>query len=689
MMGREGEIASGEGRARSGARSRRQRIAHALVNTDRAALRWGAPLRTALVAGLTVLAALVAVGPAFALPVGLGAFFVGLADQRGDFADRLRGMVLATILLVLTTAIGLAVSSLLPLHLVVAGLVAGFLGYIGLAGPRAAMAGVVSLVNFTVFAGTPEPISAIEPAVLGVLAGCTFQIAAMALPLLTRRIGGLRTDISVAIRAEAFALTGEEGATSTDPLAKLAVARRLIGSSGVLGKTREWCVELVEQTDQIRFAFIALEGGRQMGNYSDEGLEATVQLERANADLLLAISTALEFPATRGRIEPRLERFEAALRSAGEVLPDSSIRPLEMAGLAVRRLTGLVRGEWPIGPRRAELHFGPQVNFDWARKLIGVRDPDGLFTRHAIRLAALIVIATAIAEYLPSTHTYWLPLTVAWVTKPDLAGTAERVLSRIVGTMLGLAIFGAIALTVGPDQPVMLVLYSVGVLFAVAWLPANYAVCVAGWTPAVLALISLGFPEVTELIGPRMVETIFGGALVIAVATIWPTRLTHQLARRLASTTRALREYGRAIESGDRAEREEGRDALITERMQSGVLVAAAAHEPPVPGKGLAYEQAQGVLDNLADAVALAVAVDQSRDVAGGAPTETRQITEQSLRRLDQLADHLEASERPVEPTEAPGRYVQAEPPVTRFERLVEEAHRAIGSDRTGDSGIG
>ena len=688
-MGREGKRTSREGRDRSGAPSRRQRIAHALVNTDRAALRWGAPLRTALVAGLTVLTALVVVGPSFALPVGLGAFFVGLADQRGDFADRLRGMVLATVLLVLTTAIGLAVSSLLPLHLVTAGLVAGFLGYIGLAGPRAAMAGVVSLVNFTVFAGTPEPISAIEPAVLGVLAGCTFQIAAMALPLLTRRIGGLRTDISVAIRAEAFALAGEEGPTSTDPLAKLAVARRLVASSGVIGTTKEWCVELVEETDRIRFAFIALEGGRRIRDFSDEQSEAAERLERATSELLLATSTALEFPLAKGRIGPLLERFEAALGSAREVLPASSGRSLEMAGLAVRRLIGLVQGEWPIGPRRAEVHFGPQVNFEWARKLVGVRDPDGLFTRHAIRLAALIVVATAIAEYVPSTHTYWLPLTVAWVTKPDLAGTAERVLSRIAGTMLGLAIFGAIALTVGPDQPVMLALYSVGVLFAVAWLPANYAVCVAGWTPAVLALISLGFPEVTELIGPRLVETIFGGALVIAVATIWPTRLTHQLARRLASTARALREYGWAIDSGDPVRREEGRDALITERMQSGVLVAAAAHEPPVPGKALPYEQAQGVLDSLVDAVALAVAVDQSRDEAGVSRAESEQITERSLRRLDQLADHLEESGREVQPAEVPGEPAPAEPPATNFERLVEDAHRAIGSRRTLGPGIG
>ena len=688
-MAGEGKWDSREGRDRPGALSRRRRIAHALVNTDRAALRWGAPLRTALVAGLTVLTALVVVGPSFALPVGLGAFFVGLTDQRGDFADRVRGMVLATILLVLTTAIGLSVSSVVVLHLVVAGLVAAFLGYIGLAGPRAAMAGVVALVNFTVFAGTPEPISKVEPAVLGILVGCLLQVIAMALPLLTKRIGGLRTDISVAIRAEAFALRGPDGPTSTNPLAKLALARRLIGTSGVTGRTKEWCLGLVEETDRVRLAFIALDGARHMDERSDPEAEALERLEAATADLLLASSTALELPPTRGRIDTQLERFRSAIDTAREALPESSGQPLGMAAVAVRRLAGLVQGEWPIGPRRAELHFHPQLNFDWLRRLVGVRDPDGLFTRHAIRLGILIVVATAIAEYVPSTHTYWLPLTVAWVTKPDLAGTAERVLTRIAGTMLGLAIFGAIALTVGPDQPVMLVLYSVGVLFAVAWLPANYAICVAGWTPAVLALISLGFPEVTELIGPRLVETIFGGALVIAIATLWPTRLTHQLGSRLASTARALRAYGRAIGSGERVERDAGREALVSERLQSGVMVAAAAHEPPVPGKKVSYEQAQEVLDSLVEATALAVAVDQSGEGPGGRPRESGQITERSLRRLDQLAEHLEASELEVGAAEAPGEDVQAEPPATNFERLVEEAHRAIGNRGAEGSGIG
>ncbi|MFM9044510.1 MAG: hypothetical protein ACKOL0_01685, partial [Solirubrobacterales bacterium] len=100
---------------------RHRRIAQALVHTDWASLRWVAPVRTGLVAGISVIAAYELAGAAFAVTVGMGSFFIGVADQRGDFADRLRGMMLTLILVLLATAIGLVVSSSILLHLVVAG----------------------------------------------------------------------------------------------------------------------------------------------------------------------------------------------------------------------------------------------------------------------------------------------------------------------------------------------------------------------------------------------------------------------------------------------------------------------------------------------------------------------------------------------------------------------------------------
>ena len=637
-------------------------------------------MRTGLVAGISVLIAYELVGSAFAVTVGLGSFFIGVADQRGDFADRLRGMMLTLILVLVATAIGLAVSSSIPLHLVVAGLVAAFLGYIGIAGPRAALAGVLGLVAFTIFAGTPEPISAIPPALLGVLLGGGLQILIMVLPLFARRIGGLRTDISVAMRAVAFALKGHDGgAASTNALGKLTLARRQIGTSGVRARTLEWCEAMVDRTDAIRIAFLALEGRKALGDTDDE--VAVGNLGQATAELLLALGLALELPMTRGRVPTRLERFRSALDRAREALPDSAGRPLAEVDRAAEELSSEVLGKWPVG-RRAELQFRPRINFEWAGNIIRIRDPHYLFTRHALRLAGLIVIATAIAELEPTTHAYWLPLTVAWITKPDLAGTAERVVSRVGGTLLGLALFGALALAVGPDLPVMIGVYILGIVFATAWFQANYTVCVASWTPALLALVSLAFPEVTELIAPRLIETVLGGALVLAIATIWPTRLTYALGTKLAGTARALRDYGSKVAKGHSGDLKKEQQTMAEERMESGMLVAAAAHEPVSPGLMIQYEQAQEVLDNLVEAAVIAVAVEKSGEGVGDVPPAGEEITERSLERLDDLVARLEAVQAGEDlPVSGEGPGQEAE---TEFERLVEDALRAVGTERAG-----
>ncbi|MFM8526911.1 MAG: hypothetical protein ACKOBH_02150, partial [bacterium] len=180
--------------------SRRKRIAEAATHTDRAALHWVSPTRSALVTLISVIVALEVSGPSAAIPVGIGGFLVGLADQRGGFADRLRGMILTTILLMISTAVGLAVSDSVPLHLAMAAILGGILGYIGIAGPHAALAGVLALVAFAVFSGTPQPIDDITPALFSLLAGAVAQILSVALPLLARRMGGLRTEISIAMR---------------------------------------------------------------------------------------------------------------------------------------------------------------------------------------------------------------------------------------------------------------------------------------------------------------------------------------------------------------------------------------------------------------------------------------------------------------------------------------------------------
>ena len=64
--------------------------------------------------------------------------------------------------------------------------------------------------------------------------------------------------------------------------------------------------------------------------------------------------------------------------------------------------------------------------------------------RHSIRLAVTIPIAWVVGELLLTEHQYWVALTVAWVTRPGYGITFGRVVSRTVGTLIGLILIGVV-----------------------------------------------------------------------------------------------------------------------------------------------------------------------------------------------------------------------------------------------------
>ena len=57
--------------------------------------------------------------------------------------------------------------------------------------------------------------------------------------------------------------------------------------------------------------------------------------------------------------------------------------------------------------------------------------------RHAIRIAVVFGVAMAIAQSLGIDHGYWLPMTVAWVSRPALGETTVKVTARVAGTLVG------------------------------------------------------------------------------------------------------------------------------------------------------------------------------------------------------------------------------------------------------------
>ncbi|MBJ7343348.1 MAG: hypothetical protein JHC46_07165, partial [Solirubrobacteraceae bacterium] len=90
--------------------------------TDWSVVRWIGPLRTTIVATAAVSIGIAAYGPTGAFPFAIGSLFVGLADQRGDFDERVRGLVVAGGLVTFATFIGVSVSGSFLAHIVVAGI---------------------------------------------------------------------------------------------------------------------------------------------------------------------------------------------------------------------------------------------------------------------------------------------------------------------------------------------------------------------------------------------------------------------------------------------------------------------------------------------------------------------------------------------------------------------------------------
>jgi uncharacterized membrane protein YccC len=147
------------------------------------------------------------------------------------------------------------------------------------------------------------------------------------------------------------------------------------------------------------------------------------------------------------------------------------------------------------------------------------------FLRHGIRLAVTMMIATAISESVSLPHPYWLPMSVAWMSKPDHDGTAVRVLHRMVGTIVGLMVAYLIVIVFNPSGGGFLPAAIVGVALAIAFIWANYATAVAGVTLWVVSLFAMVGDPVATTMDARLLATAAAAVLVVLAASVsdWVT----------------------------------------------------------------------------------------------------------------------------------------------------------------------
>jgi hypothetical protein len=231
----------------------------------------------------------------------------------------------------------------------------------------------------------------------------------------------------------------------------------------------------------------------------------TGALNTAYDELLTARSTAIGLNRRRARLLGVLNASHLMAEAAVAVGLAGTRQP-PLVTEVVSRLADAIRTgspppmippAWSDSPamqtlRDAMAEAARALSRDWyrawppARRTLTAGQVNRMFT---LRLMACMGAAGLVSEVLPLQRSYWVPLTVAIVFKPDYGSVFARALQRGIGTVVG-ALAGAVLLVLVHGTWLLI---PFGVLAAL--LPfgrsRNYGLLATFLTPLVVVLIDL------------------------------------------------------------------------------------------------------------------------------------------------------------------------------------------------------
>lgn len=208
----------------------------------------------------------------------------------------------------------------------------------------------------------------------------------------------------------------------------------------------------------------------------------------------------------------------------------------------------------------------------------------GLTLIHALRYAIAIGLTEAAARLSHVDHSYWFPLTVAFILRSDYATTLSRGVGRAAGTIIGVGIASAIDVWFHPAVWMLIILVVVSTWFAYGSYRASYTAYAFAVTLFVVFSISAtGLPE-REIGELRILATLLGVLASIIFTLIWPMWQSREVKGLMGDAFRAQADYGRAVEglvSGKaQPDIEERRRKARLLRIEAQKLVAGAQSEP-------------------------------------------------------------------------------------------------------------
>ncbi|MFJ3338122.1 FUSC family protein [Streptomyces sp. NPDC086766] len=223
--------------------------------------------------------------------------------------------------------------------------------------------------------------------------------------------------------------------------------------------------------------------------------------------------------------------------------------------------------------------------------------------RYAVLLAVCVLVAQLCALLLHGPRGYWLPMTVAFVYKPDFGPVFRRALHRCAGTVVGVAAIGAVTLLTTDAYALIGAVAAFGALMAVG-VRHHYALATLGLTAIVFVLVDL-LGDHRALYGARILDTALAAAIVlVAHFALWPDSAAGRASAQTEAALSAAYRYRDLAPTATPSQRHALRRAAYQQLAQARRAAAHAHDEPGRPGRRLPdWEAAIGTAEQLCDAV--------------------------------------------------------------------------------------
>ena len=531
------------------------------------------------------------------LIMSTGALNVSFSDGADPYAHRARRMLASSVCGALAVFIGALTGHLHGLAVAEAAMCAFAAGMMVAVSAPAADISTVTLIVLVIFSA--QDMSPKRAAIAGLLAlgGGLLQVA-LALALWpVRRYAPERRALAALYSELARIAAANAPATEAPPAsAQMSAAQTAIQAlNGDRSLEAERYLALFSQAERIRLALLSLSRlGRRVETEAPE-LERALTLA---SEILAAIGTSLD-SATPAAVP--VDRA-AQLRELGEQLRKRDSLPiLRDARWQIEALAGQLRSALDltghVTPAGAVEFERSEAKQPWQLRLAGtvallranLQLRSATF-RHAVRLAVCVVAGTLVGHVFDWHRSYWLPMTIAIILKPDFTSTFSRGVLRLAGTLAGLVLATGLFHFLAPGRPVEVMLIALFAFAIRCYGPANYGVLVTALTALVVLLFAFTGSPPAAVMMARGLNTAAGGAIALAAYWLWPTWERTQISETLAEMLDAYRAYSRAVRD---AYLEPGKSfavqldrARMPARLGRSNLEAAAARlrsEPGVP----------------------------------------------------------------------------------------------------------